>query len=228
MQLLIAQCPYCGQEVETTIERIDGPIVCPKCEKPFEMEIPTTKVTSVREVQDASNSSHLASEPVERTLFKVHPVLFRAHPLGTLIFSAMSVAAFYGLWLSLAKHDTSEHSRFLGSTTLGSIDWLLWLSIAALLVAALLVFSAFMKSISTTLTLTDSRTILRRGLIRRDSSEVQHDDVRNIQVDQSFFQRLLRIGDIGISSSGQDDLEIVIRQVPSPNRIVETIRENQR
>ena len=227
MQLLKSQCPYCGREVETTIEHISGPIVCPKCEKPFEMEIPTTKVTSVREVPDASNSSKLATQPVERTLFKVHPVVFRAHPIGTVIVSAVSVASIYGLWLALAKNDTTQHSLFGGSTTLGSIDWLLWFSIAALIVMASVVFSWFMKSVATTLTLTDSRTILQNGLIRRVTSAVQHDDVRNVQVDQSFFQRLLRIGDIGISSSGQDDLEIVIKRVSTPSRIVEAIRKNQ-
>ncbi|MCA9012815.1 MAG: PH domain-containing protein [Planctomycetaceae bacterium] len=112
--------------------------------------------------------------------------------------------------------------------TPGSFDWLLWLSVAALLVNALLILVWFVQSVSTTLTLTDSRTILRNGLISRESSEVQHDDVRNIQVNQTFFQRMLRIGDIGISSSGQDDLEIQINGIPNPGRIVKTIRENQR
>jgi hypothetical protein len=227
MQLLTAQCPYCGRDVETTIEHIAGPIVCPSCEKPFEMEMPTTKVTSVREVDDANTSKKLATEPAERILFRVHPVLFRAHPLGTMIGAAVSLASIYGLWLSLANNTLARQSTFPDSTTLGSFNWLLWLSIAALLVVGSLVFAWFVQSASTTLTLTDSRTILRRGLISRESSEVQHDDVRNIQVNQSFFQRLLRIGDIGISSSGQDDLEILIKGIPTPSRIVKTIRENQ-
>ncbi len=228
MQLLKAQCPYCGREVETTIEHITGPIVCPTCEKPFEMEIPTTTVTSVREVSDASNPSKLATQPEERTLLKVHPVLFRAHPIGTLLVFAVSVASLYGLWIALAKNSTSEQSPSPNGTTIGSIDWILWISIAALIGMALLVFSWFLRSASITLTLTNSRSILRKGLISRDSSVVQHDDVRNIQVDQTIFQRLLGIGDVGISSSGQDELEIIVNKVPAPTRIVEMIRENQR
>ena len=227
MQLLTAQCPYCKKDVETTIEHIAGPIVCPTCDKPFEMEIPTTKVTSVREVADTDDSKRLATEPVEVTLLKVHPVLFRAHLPGTSFVSALCVAAIYGLWLAFTKNDTTSDSTFLGSTTLGSINWLLWLSIAALIAVSVLVFSWFVKSVSTTLTLTDRRTILRKGLISRESSEVQHDDVRNIQIDQSFLQRLLHIGDLGISSSGQDGLEIVIKRLPNPSRIVKIIRENQ-
>lgn len=57
------------------------------------MEPATTKVTLVRNVANANNSGQLATEPVELVLFKVHPVHFRAHPIGTLIVSALSVAS---------------------------------------------------------------------------------------------------------------------------------------
>jgi uncharacterized membrane protein YdbT with pleckstrin-like domain len=59
---------------------------------------------------------------------------------------------------------------------------------------------------------------LRRNICR-NTSEVQHHDVFNIQIDQSLFERLLRIGEIGISSSGQDDLGIVASRFPSPESI---------
>ncbi|MCA9012816.1 MAG: hypothetical protein KDB01_23855 [Planctomycetaceae bacterium] len=114
MQLLTAQCPYCGRDVETTIEHIAGPIVCPNCEKPFEMEMPTTKVTSVREVDDGNNSQKLATEPAERVLFKVHPVLFRAHLVGTLFVLVVSLASIYGLWQSFATSDPRPASYFSG------------------------------------------------------------------------------------------------------------------
>jgi len=46
----------------------------------------------------------------------------------------------------------------------------------------------------TTLTVTDDRTIYQEGFVSRETSEVQHNDVRNIQLDQSFVRRLLGIG----------------------------------
>ncbi len=228
MQLLTAKCPYCGRDVETTIDHTAEPIICPKCEKPFEMEIPSAEVTSVREVDAVKTEDHIATEPKERTLYRVHPVVFRARPLGSLIVLTVAVAAIYGLWVSLTMDGSVKEPEQLESTALASIDWLLWVSVAGLVFAAGLVGYWYALSFSTTLTVTDSRTIFQEGIIRRDTSEVQHDDVRNIQIDQSIFQRLLQIGEIGISSSGQDDLEIVASRIPSPSAIVDTIRQNQR
>jgi len=79
----------------------------------------------------------------------------------------------------------------------------------------------------TRLTVTDDRTIYQEGFVSRETSEVQHNDVRNIQLDQSFVQRLLGIGGVSISSSGEDNLEIVANRLPNPKRIIELIRANQ-
>jgi Bacterial PH domain len=43
-----------------------------------------------------------------------------------------------------------------------------------------------------------------------------HADVRNIRIRQSLFQRLTRVGEIGISSSGQADIEIFVAGIPNP------------
>ena len=79
----------------------------------------------------------------------------------------------------------------------------------------------------TTLTVTDDRTTYQEGFVSRETSEVQHNDVRYIQLDQSLVQRLLGIGGVSISSSGQDNLEIVANRLPNPKRIIELIRANQ-
>ena len=104
---------------------------------------------------------------------------------------------------------------------------LLWGAAACLAVLLVLLLVWWLEVLATTLTVTDSRTILRKGLFSRATSEVEQDDIRNIQMDQSFLERLLRVGDIGISSSGQDDLEVIARAIPHPNTVVQTIRDNQ-
>jgi uncharacterized membrane protein YdbT with pleckstrin-like domain len=70
-------------------------------------------------------------------------------------------------------------------------------------------------------------TTFQEGIISRETSEVQHDDVRNLQIDQNILERLLGIGDIAISSSGQDDMEIQVKGIPSPDRLAKVIRKNQ-
>jgi hypothetical protein len=61
----------------------------------------------------------------------------------------------------------------------------------------------------------------------RETSEVQHDDIRNIQVKKSLSDRILGIGRIAISSAGQDDMEIDIRGVPHPDGVADTVRSCQ-
>jgi len=76
-------------------------------------------------------------------------------------------------------------------------------------------------------TVTSKRTIYRQGIFSKLTSEVQHDDVRNMQVEQSFFDRILGVGHLAVSSSGQDDMEIDVRGLKSPQRVIDIIREYQ-
>ncbi len=70
---------------------------------------------------------------------------------------------------------------------------------------------------------TNKRTIWRRGFFSKHLSEVLHDHVRNIQVEQSFLNRIFNVGDIGISSAGQDGIEIRAAHIPRPMDVKKTI-----
>lgn len=61
----------------------------------------------------------------------------------------------------------------------------------------------YLTCLCTRLTVTNQRTTLRHGLLSKHTNEVWHRDVRNVQIDQSFFQRIFGVGRIAISSSGQ-------------------------
>jgi hypothetical protein len=78
-----------------------------------------------------------------------------------------------------------------------------------------------------TLTVTDRRTILRTGLLSRTSNEVYHRDVRNIQVSQSFFQRMMDVGRVAISSAGQSGIEIDVHGLPEPRRVEAAINRHR-
>ncbi|WP_372715746.1 PH domain-containing protein [Novipirellula sp.] len=227
MQVLTTKCPYCNHEVDTTIEHLDGPVVCPSCEKPFEVEMPTAVVSSVRDVDEkVARENRMASKPDERTLIEVHPVVFRARPIATLVVAIVGLAAIVLMIMSVAGMSLAGYA--LDETmVLGPASLLIWLCAITLLVIAAVISYWMLLSQFTSLTVTDDRTIYRQGIVSRETSEVQHDDVRNIQLDQSFMQRLLKVGGVGISSSGQDDLEVVAHRLPHPDRIIELIRENQ-
>ncbi len=77
----------------------------------------------------------------------------------------------------------------------------------------------WLKTKAAMLTVTNKRTIQRTGLISKKTTEVLHRDVRNIQIDQSVFQRLFGVGSIGISSAGQSGIEIQVPGVRHPDGI---------
>lgn len=85
----------------------------------------------------------------------------------------------------------------------------------------------WLQSLYTTLTITSKRTILRLGIISKQTSEVQHSDVRNIQVDQNIIERLLGVGDLAVSSAGQDTLEVDADGIADPDEIAAMVRERQ-
>ena len=75
----------------------------------------------------------------------------------------------------------------------------------------------------TCLTVTNKRSILRRGLLSRNTNEVLHSHVRNVQIDQSFLERILKVGTVNISSAGQSEVEIRVRGMSNPYQVSETI-----
>ena len=101
--------------------------------------------------------------------------------------------------------------------------------VLCLVVVGLIIFLVwYMRCKGTQLTITNERTSLRRGILSKSITEVWHQDVRNVQLDQTFFQRLLGVGSLGISSSGQAGLEISVSGIPDPDRVKALIDQHRR
>jgi len=164
--------------------------------------MPTAVVTSVNDVDDhKAPTERMATEPDEQTLAKVHPVVFRARPVAAAIVGLVFLIAVVAVVMSVAGMSIAGYS--LDETmTLGPASLLTWVCGITFLTIASVVGYWMLLSQFTTLTVTDDRTIYQEGFVSRETSEVQHNDVRNIQLDQSFVQRLLGIGGVSISSSG--------------------------
>ena len=95
------------------------------------------------------------------------------------------------------------------------------------LVGIVMMFVWWFKSIGTTLTVTNKRTRLRRGLLSKSVTEVWHSDVRNVVLEQTFFQRIFGVGMIGISSAGQSGMEISVAGIPDPDKVKQLIDERR-
>ena len=78
------------------------------------------------------------------------------------------------------------------------------------------------------LTVSNKRTIRQEGIIQRHTTEVLHDHVRSVDIQQTLLQRILNVGTVGIDSAGQDDVEIIIGDIPDPyevKKIIDTYRK---
>jgi uncharacterized membrane protein YdbT with pleckstrin-like domain len=97
------------------------------------------------------------------------------------------------------------------------------LLIPALGLGLVLLLVWWVQTLGTKLTVTNEQTTLRRGILSKFTNDVFHRNVRNIQVRQTFLQRLFGVGWIGISSAGQDGLEIEVYGIPDPEKVKQII-----
>ncbi|MEM7784997.1 MAG: PH domain-containing protein [Planctomycetota bacterium] len=86
----------------------------------------------------------------------------------------------------------------------------------------------WLKCKGTTLTVTNERVRLRKGILSRSITEVWHQDIRNVQLNQTVFQRIFGVGSLGISSAGQSGLEIAVNGMPDPERVKQLIDQHRR
>jgi len=144
----------------------------------------------------------------EVVVMTIRPAMFRAHPVEIGL-----------LWLVI-----------VGCVVSGSIGyfraWPMWMVVTlwvVVLIAVVWLGVYWLQTRFVALRVTNKRTVEVRGLLSRSTSEVLHDNIRNVQVNQTFRQRVFGVGKIGLSSSGQDGVEIEVENLPNPLRLREVI-----
>ena len=147
----------------------------------------------------------------EQLVIKVRPMMLRARPIRFIVLAVVALAGAGGVvWFGFISSAASWH-------------WLIWPSLIALVVSLVWLGLWKLQSLSAALEITNKRTIEQRGLLSRATSEVLHDNIRNIQIEQTFWNRVWRVGTIGIASAGQDGIEIQMSDIPNPDHLREII-----
>ena len=95
--------------------------------------------------------------------------------------------------------------------------------IAAFGLGLLILLIWWLNTLGTRLTVTNTRITLRKGILSKYTNEVYHTDIRNVQIDQSLFQRILDVGTVGFSTAGQDGIEISVAGIPRPESVRDII-----
>ena len=214
---LAYECPHCNKVITISPGVINETVNCPQCDKQFQAQAPVGHPVKSHRSPSSSGDVVETEASTEQTLLTRHPVVFRNHLLLTILLILDVLAGLAALVLG-----------FTGKAMLGMTGSPLISTGAVLLVVAGL-YAAYrwIQSLATTLTVTTQRTIVVNGLFAQQTSEVQHDDVRNIKSERNVLERLLNYGDMALSSSGQDDMEIVVHDIPDPQGTIELIRKHQ-
>jgi uncharacterized membrane protein YdbT with pleckstrin-like domain len=74
---------------------------------------------------------------------------------------------------------------------------------ALALVAVVLLIKQWLELWVTEIAVTDRRVIYKKGLIRRQTNEMNMDKVESVQIDQSILGRMLGYGDVTILGTGE-------------------------
>lgn len=167
--------------------------------------------TPAPEEQDrAARAGYPPDSGPEQKVLRVRPSFFRARPLPILAFVVVPPLVALSAW-------------WLGGDENGA-TWAMW-SGGTLGVAAALYIAGwwFVVTRSRCLEITNKRTTEVHGLFSKSTDEVLHDHVRNVTVDQTFYERIARIGKLGIASSGHAGTEIEMQHLPRPEKIREII-----
>ncbi|MEI7656560.1 MAG: PH domain-containing protein [Phycisphaerae bacterium] len=191
-------------------------LTCDRCRKPFAADgaMPGDKVAcpscgdvTVVKASAASDPAVAAGFPArdgpETELLRLSPVLFRSHPGRFAMLSLGIIGGVVAVVLGLMKH----------SVPLAAIGG----GVAVACAIAFVVWKIF--SLHDGLLITTRRVVDREGLLSKNTSEVMIKDIRQVVIQQSFFERLFNVGTISFSSSAGDGVEVSMEHVAKPEHV---------
>ncbi len=106
-----------------------------------------------------------------------------------------------------------------------------WFILFVLLIAAfgiglLILLYWYIKTRATALTVSDHELLYEKGILSKERLAVSLRHVRSVQVNQSFINRILGVGEIEIKTAG-DEPEFTATDLPDPHRVREAISRAQ-
>ena len=86
----------------------------------------------------------------------------------------------------------------------------------------------FVRRMATTYLVTTQRLYIRRGVLSKRVQQTRIDRVQNVNTDQRFRDRLLRVGTVDFDTAGTDDSEFRFIGISDPGDVVNAVDRAQR
>jgi uncharacterized membrane protein YdbT with pleckstrin-like domain len=100
--------------------------------------------------------------------------------------------------------------------------------IAFVVGALLVVLAGVIRRSATRYVITTERLHIRKGLLSRHVQQTTIDRVQNVNTDQSFLERVLKVGRVDFDTAGTEEDDFTFRGISRPDRIVAAIDTAQR
>jgi uncharacterized membrane protein YdbT with pleckstrin-like domain len=121
---------------------------------------------------------------------------------------------------------------FIGSVVIGVIVALIISTTVGVIVFLVLfgldVLIGFIRRISTRYTITTQRLRIERGLLSKHVQQTRIERVQNVNTNQTFVSRILRVGIVDFDTAGTDDSDFTFTGVGNPHEVVEAVDRAQR
>ena len=123
-----------------------------------------------------------------------------------------------------------EETILLCHPSMKNYFWWTVLGILAipLLIGIIILAVIWFKMQFTVYQITNLRIVVTQGWIARTRHEIWIEDMREANLSQTFWQRLLNIGDISIGTSATAGTEICMEGISKPQHIVDTVNSLRR
>jgi uncharacterized membrane protein YdbT with pleckstrin-like domain len=112
---------------------------------------------------------------------------------------------------------------------------ILWLAASAFLaivvgvvLIALVILAGLIKRTATDYMVTNQRLYIRRGILSKKVQQTRIDRVQNVNTEQRFRDRLLRVGTVDFDTAGTDDSEFRFVGISDPVKVAAAVDEAQR
>jgi uncharacterized membrane protein YdbT with pleckstrin-like domain len=119
-----------------------------------------------------------------------------------------------------------------GALVLALIVWLavgtFGAVVAFVVLTALVILAGLVKRTATDYMVSTQRLYIRRGILAKKIQQTRIDRVQNVNTEQRFRDRLLRVGTVDFDTAGSDDSEFRFVGISDPARVVAAVDEAQR
>jgi len=100
--------------------------------------------------------------------------------------------------------------------------------VVGVVLIALDIVVGFIRRMATTYLVTNQRLYIRRGILSKREQQTRIDRVQNVNTDQRFRDRLLRVGTVDFDTAGTDDSEFRFVGISSPSQVAAAVDRAQR